>query len=157
MHKMVQKCSFIAWERHQFCRSVCVLLMSGGVGLCSNRQTESQRVSGSGSDELFRCVLCLSDTSITTRGGGGEGDRVHRAQRSGPRSPGHREHRDIPFEEWADRRNEGELPDIRHCFYITAHGKPHKANTPKARTSAPRCIRQPCVKAERDQSPTGWI
>ncbi len=68
MRKMVQKCTFIAWERHPFCRSVCVLMMSGGVGLCSNRQTESQRVSGSGSDELFRCVLCLSDTSITTRG-----------------------------------------------------------------------------------------
>ncbi len=61
-----------------------------------------------------------------------------------------------PFKYWAEHWNKGDLPDIRHCFKITAHSKPHKANTPKARSSAPWCNPQPFVKEwnqSTDQSP----
>ncbi len=47
----------------------------------------------------------------------------------------------------------GRPPRYLALFIITAHVKPNTANTPKARSSATRCIRQPRGKAERDQSP----
>ncbi len=66
----------------------------------------------------------------------------------GPQSP--TGHRDIPIRVMGRSPNIGEVS----LFIITAHAKPNKANTPKAPSSAPRSIRQPCVKIERDQSPT---
>ncbi len=114
---MVQKCTFIAWERHQFCRSVCLI----DERRCWSVFKQTDRVSACLRIGLWWTVqMCAVSVWHLHHHQGG--DRVHRAQRSGPRSPGHREHRDIPFEEWADRRNNGELPDIRHCFKLQRMG-----------------------------------